>query len=150
MFCEVRVMGCSRTSHKKANSRKFGAQKKSRSVAAPAHLSLKLPICYCVTVRGPENSEVSPSTESVAVAVTVWPAGTAWEGTKLKVTLPLELVLTALLPRNFCPSLPEGLEKNSTTKGSLRVLLSLAWMVVVPLTVLAEVKTGLFCRSLEP
>src|SRR5687767_12173788 len=36
--------GCSRTSHKKANSRKIGAQKKSRSVAAPAHLSLKVPI----------------------------------------------------------------------------------------------------------
>ncbi len=85
-----------------------------------------------------------------AVAVTVCPTGTAWEGVKVKVTLPLELVLAFLLPMNVWPSLPEGLEKNCTKKGSLGVLLSLAWMVVVPPTVLAEVMTGLFCRSLGP
>ena len=37
----------------------------------------------------------------------------------MKVTLPLELVLTFLLPINVWPSLPEGLEKNCTKKGSL-------------------------------
>ena len=70
------------------------------------------------TVRGPENSDVFPPPRSSAVAVTLCPTGTAWEGVKVKVTLPLELVLTALLPISFYHSLPEGLEKSSTTKGS--------------------------------
>ena len=70
---------------------------------------------------------------------------------KVKVTLPFASVLTALSPIGFLPSfVPDGLEKNSTTKGSLEVLLSLPCMVVLAPTVLAEANSGLFCRPFGP
>jgi hypothetical protein len=53
---------------------------------------------------------------------------------------------------NFLPSFsPEGLAKNWTKKVLLGVELSTPWMVVAPLeVVVAEVRTGKFCRLLAP
>jgi len=61
------------------------------------------------TVLGAENSELLRPA-SVAVAVILCPAGTAWEGAKAKFARPSALVVTAFCPRTFLPSSPEGLE----------------------------------------
>jgi hypothetical protein len=45
-----------------------------------------------------------------AVAVTVCPTGTLAAGEKVKVALPSDPVVTLLVPMNFLPSPPEGLE----------------------------------------
>src|ERR671917_399873 len=84
------------------------------------------------TVLGAENSEVLPP-GLVAVAVMVRPKATFWAGEKAKVALPEASVVTDLRPMNFLPSsVPEGLEKNCTTKVLLGVLFSLALTVVLP------------------
>jgi hypothetical protein len=82
------------------------------------------------TDLGAENSEVPTAVTSSnvgrAVAVTVCPTGTLAAGEKAKLALPLVSVTTIFWPTNFLPSLPEGLEKNSTTKpASQGLLLSL-------------------------
>src|SRR5215203_7105516 len=100
-------------------------------------------------VLGAENSEVLPS-ESVAVAVIVCPTLTAWLGMKVKVpVVQLEPVLTLFWPKKVLPSLvPGGFLKNWTVKVWLGLLFRLPFMVVVPEEVRAEVRLGLFCRSL--
>src|SRR5215204_7681380 len=100
-------------------------------------------------VLGAENSEVLPS-ESVAVAVIVCPTLTAWLGMKVKVpVVQLEPVLTLFWPKKVLPSLvPGGFLKNWTVRVWLALLFSLPFMVGVPEEVRAEVRLGLFCRSL--
>src|SRR5215211_6483698 len=102
-------------------------------------------------VLGAENSEVLPS-ESVAVAVMFCPTLTAWLGMKVKVpVVQLEPVLTLFWPKKVLPSLvPGGFLKNWTVKVWLGLLFRLPFMVVVPEEVRAEVRLGLFCRSLVP
>src|SRR5215211_461708 len=102
-------------------------------------------------VLGAENSEVLPS-ESVAVAVMFCPTLTAWLGMKVKVpVVQLEPVLTLFWPKKVLPSLvPGGFLKNWTVKVWLGLLFSFPFMVVVPEEVRAEVRLGLFCRSLVP
>ena len=71
----------------------------------PALISpLTLPVRYWLTtLRGAENSEVSPVTSLVAVAVMA-PLATFLNA---KETLPSEPVVTIFSPKNFLTSLPE-------------------------------------------
>ena len=76
---------------------------------------------------------MSPIEPRVAVAVTVWPAGTLFSGMEANATLPFALVVPLLLaPMYFLPSLPEGLEKNRILKILLERLLSAPSTVVSP------------------
>ena len=75
----------------------------------------------------------------VAVVVMVRPRATFWAGEKAKVTLPLPSVATDFCPMKTSPSLvPEGLEKNRTTKVLLGLLFSLPRTVLLPSAFLAE------------
>ena len=85
----------------------------------------------------------------MAVAV-ILPFRTFRAALKVKETSPLLSVLTPVWPVDFWPSLPEALEKNCTMKLLLGALFSFPVMVVPFLEVLAEVRTGKFCRVLGP
>src|ERR1051325_11519960 len=75
--------------------------------------------------------------------------------------LPLASVVTVVRPRNVCPSPnPEAshvvalatnsLEKNSTVKVVLGVLLRFPTIVVEPALEVTDVRAGKFCRLFEP
>jgi hypothetical protein len=55
------------------------------------------------TTKPAENSEVL-LIASVAVAVTIWPSGTATLSEAAKVAVPLPSVVVLMEPRNSCPS----------------------------------------------
>jgi hypothetical protein len=108
------------------------------------------------------NSEVAASW-LVAVAVTNCPLGTFFLVLKVKVAMPLELVVTLFWNLNVLPSpKPEssasGLAKNCKVNVVLALLLSVPLMMVtfllcppIRLVVsLAEVISGKFCRLLGP
>src|SRR5262249_9387439 len=57
-----------------------------------------------VTASAAENSEVLFSRNSLAVADRSWPTGTGVAGVRVKEALPCASVVTAVAPRNRCPS----------------------------------------------
>src|SRR5437763_1941235 len=100
-----------------------------------------------------ENSDVLPD-GSVAVAVITSDDGSAMV-VKVRAALPAASVAALAEPRNSCPSpLPVGshpmLEKNSTWKIVLGVLLRVAAMLVATPELTAETTTGKFCELLGP
>jgi hypothetical protein len=84
---------------------------------------------------------------SVAVAVTCEPELRVVLNMAVKAALPIASVTTGLNPRKLSPSpYLDGsqlrLEKNSSRKAVLGVLLSVPWMVVTPATLVAERSIG--------
>jgi hypothetical protein len=110
-------------------------------------VSQRLLLHYCYnTCFANETSEVSPVACLVAVAVTTCHLGT-FLVLKVKVALPLELVVTLFWPLTFWPSpKPDGsavgLLKNRRMKVVLAVLFRVPLIVVTRLVVLAEVRMG--------
>ena len=74
-------------------------------------LSRLLHYCYNTCFTN-ENSEVSPVDFLVAVALTTCPLATFFLVLKVKVVLPLALVVTLFWPLNFWPSPKPLLHKN--------------------------------------
>src|SRR5262245_48141703 len=108
------------------------------------------PVAYSglATTKGAENSDVFPD-DSVAVAVTIFPTGTAPAGEKVNAAFPSPSVVTTTAPSNRAPSPnPDG-STASLLKSSIRTvvfgtLVNVPVITVPVASATADVSTGKF------